>query len=116
MKPARRNPQAIERPPADPTTRVVVISTDDLAAIIEAAVVRALTSHDQAKPPELPEHLTIAEAATTLRCSVQTVRRRIRLRRLVATDPPEGTSSKVLVTRASVLAYLATEARGPERI
>ena len=92
----------------------MVISIDDLAALVEAAVVRALTT--QAKPPELPEHLTIAEAATTLRCSVQTVRRRIRLRKLVKVDPPEGTAQKVLVTRASVLAYLATEAKGSERI
>ncbi len=85
---------------------LVVVSVTDLADMIEAAVARAMVAHAK-RPTELPagEHLTVTEAATHLRCSPRTVRRRIALGKLVATASAGG-SERVLVSRASVLQYV----------
>lgn len=82
---------------------VVVISPDQLTVLVEAAVTRALAAHAARAEPvgSVSDYLTVAEAATLLKCSAKTVRRRIACGRLTATRAEAG-SSRVLVERRSI--------------
>lgn len=96
---------------ASPTAaHVVVADAAQLSALIEAAVTRALDVHRQRGSDDLPEHLTVAEAAKELRCSPRTVQRLVRGGRLVASRI-DGGSSRVLIERGSVALLLARRKR-----
>jgi excisionase family DNA binding protein len=91
------------------SSALVVIPADQLAAIIEFAVSKALDAREAASTPPKAQHdhLTIAEAADLLRCSQATVRRRIRQRKLTTSKVGQG-GARVLVTLESVQKLLAT--------
>lgn len=82
---------------------VVVLSAQELEALLERAVTTALDKL-KASEPAASEFVSVEEAAELLNCSVPTVRRRIKLGLLETTRV--GVHGHVKVRRASIAKML----------
>jgi len=99
------------------TARVVEQAERVLAepGVAPSAAITSASTTTPAIAPEVdhdPELATKAEAAQILRCSERTIQKHCRAGRLQATRAVDGPgSSRVLITRASIAALLASRSR-----
>lgn len=81
-------------------TTIIVTTPEEIRAIVEAAVLRALAARFPVKP--LPDRLTVDEAASELRCTTRHVRKLVAQGRLRGEKVSTGGSSRLLIPRREI--------------